>query len=379
MKPRYTVILHTPQELNHSSYVQTGLFELEQAGFVSVKVKVDIRKRLGRINIHKQKVSITEQANPKVSYYELVDKVTGKVTSFACDLYDHDNAFSEYAFIHCDYVFKRNYEDKMVQLLPIENQEKIYKFGLSFGVRSPYHKSKNKFKCGLFLSQLLLHLKYDRNIFKRLQKTYAFQKKHWNFIETTRLLSRFENFEIPDKKSVFFQTRCFGHENDPDVKDIHQQRYHIIKLLKREFPNVFQGGFIASPIANTCYKDALSNVPSEPELYLNALKQAKIVIYTRGLAKSPAWKMAEYLSQAKVIIAEKLTTDLPVTLVHGQELLYFETDEQLIHNIKRVMGDDELASRLSKNARTYFETHVHPTENIKRILDFMIANNHQTH
>ncbi|MCB0456061.1 MAG: glycosyltransferase family 1 protein, partial [Aequorivita sp.] len=109
-----------------------------------------------------------------------------------------------------------------------------------------------------------------------------------------------------------------------------------------------------------------------PEAYLDAMKKAKIVIYTRGLANSPAWKMAEYLSQAKVIIAEPLTTELPAPLMEGKELLYFNTDDELIKKIEMVLKDQQLAAHLSKNARTYFETHVHPVQNVKRILELML-------
>lgn len=373
MKPQYTLIIYTPQELNHSSYVQTGLFELAHQEFINVKVVVSSKKRRGRLKVAGNNVLKTKQANPKVSYYKLIDNISRKEILFACDLYDHADQFSEYAFNHCDYVFKRSYESRYINQLTAVQKNKLYPLGLCFGVRSNNGANKTKFYYGLFLSNLLLNLKPDRLILKRSLKTYKSQKRHWKFISTTRQLERFNSFEIPKKTIVFFQTRCFAHEKDTDVKNIHLQRYHIIKLLQKEFPKNFQGGFIPSAIVNKKYQDALSNVPSEPELYLDALKQAKIVIYTRGLANSPAWKMAEYLSQGKVIIAEKLTTNLPVPLTHGKEVLYFETDTELVDAINLALNNEELAQSLSQNARAYFETQVHPTQNIKRILECMIS------
>jgi hypothetical protein len=206
----------------------------------------------------------------------------------------------------------------------------------------------------------------------RIFKTYNAQKRHWQFINTSRNISRFEDFEKAGANSIMFQTRCFLHENDVDVKQIHQQRYHIIKLLRQNFPDRFLGGFVPSKIANENYGDALTNVPTAPEEYLDAMKRAKIVIYTRGLANSPAWKLAEYLSQAKVIIAEPLTAELPVPLMEGKELLYFQSDTELIEKIKMVLEDEVLATHLSKNARAYFETHIHPVQNTKRILELML-------
>lgn len=171
---------------------------------------------------------------------------------------------------------------------------------------------------------------------------------------------------------MFFQTRCFDDDSKVDVKQIHEQRYRIIKLLSSVFADKFKGGFIKSQLSLKKYNDALSNVPSEPHQYLKALKEAKIVVYTRGLAKSPAWKMAEYMSQAKVIIAEKLTTDLPVPLTHGKELLFFENDDELVSNIKLVLENEQLAKQLSKDARAYFEKHIHPVETVKRVLETVI-------
>ena len=121
------------------------------------------------------------------------------------------------------------------------------------------------------------------------------------------------------------------------------------------------------------YTDAITNIPTDPISYLNAVKESSIVIYTRGLKNSPAWKMAEYLSQGKVIIAEQLTAELPVPLEHRKEVLFFDNDEELLNNIKEVLHNDDLCNTLSKNARMYFEKHVHPVQSVKRILDTVIA------
>ena len=371
---KYTVVIYTPQELNHASYIQTGLYELENLGFIELQVKLITALHTGRLVVDDNKVKKTKQANPKTSYYKLINQQTKKEILFATDLYDFANQFSDHALQHCDFVFKRSFEKRYVEKLPASHQNKLHKLGMSFGVRSDYSRNKTLFCTGLFLTNLRLKVKVNRLFFKELIKTYKALLQHWKFINSTRQLHRFEVYNNPKKESVFFQTRCFLHERDTDVKQIHVQRYSLIKLLRAKFPKLFLGGFVSSKIAELNYKDAITNVPSEPELYLDALKDAKIVIYTRGLANSPAWKMAEYCSQAKVIIAERLTTDLPVPLVHGKEVLFFDTDEELVANIKRVLSDKNLAENLSKNARAYFEEHIHPAQNVKRILEFMMAN-----
>lgn len=370
---KYTVIIHTPQELNHSSHIQTGLFELEKMGLVKVEVQLYLKKNKGTLTVDRHgNISKSSRPHPKTSFYTLIDSSSKKKINFATDLYDFAEHFSQAALSNCNFYFKRNFESNYVKSIQGNSKAKIYKLGVTFGNHSEYKHDTYKFFLGLFLSNLKLNLKRDRYFFKRIFKTYKVQQKHWRFINTSRNIGRFESYESPLGESIMFQTRCFLHENDEDVKQIHQQRYHLIKLLRHHFPNKFMGGFVSSKVANEKYSDALTNVPSAPEKYLDAMKKAKIVIYTRGLANSPAWKMAEYLSQAKVIIAEPLTTELPAPLVEGKELLYFNTDDELIKKIEMVLKDQQLAAHLSKNARTYFETQVHPVQNVKRILEFML-------
>lgn len=374
MKLEYTLIIYTPQELNHSSYVQTGLFELEQQGVIRVKVKLSAHTNLGRTIVSDTgEITKTKQANPKTSFYKLINNKDKTELFFAVDLYDFANQFSTEALEKCDCIFKRSYESSFVDSLPSHFKNKIYKMGLTFGVHSHFKKDASKFYWGIFLSNLKVNLKSDRFIFKRIRKTIKAQQNHWKFITSTRKLERFENYIFGKKNTILFQTRCFLSEQEKDVTEIHQQRYHLIKLLRKHFPKNFMGGFVPSKISKEKYGDALTNVPFEPEKYLDVLKSAKIVIYTRGLANSPAWKMAEYLSQGKVIIAEQLTTELPVPLKHEKEVLFFKTDEELISNINKVVADKKLATTLSKNARAYFEEYVHPTKNVKRILELMIS------
>lgn len=371
----YTIIIYTPQELSQSSYIQTGLFELEKMGYVNVKIKISVAKKLGRYitNNVSGKYEQTNQKYPKASYYKLIDNKTNRSVLFCVDLYDFSNQFPLIALKDCDYVFKRNFEQKHVSQLPIEHQQKVLPLNLTFWVQSEYKKGVFLFFMGALLSNLNTALKMDRFLFKKMFKTFKAQVLHQKYINKSRNLSRYEKFESAELNTIFFQTRCFLHEDEVDVKEIHLQRYRIIKLLKNQFPNEFLGGFVSSKIAHENYNDAISNVPSEPELYLDALKKAKIVIYTRGLANSPAWKMAEYLSQGKTIIAERLTAELPVPLTHGKEALFFDTDEELCENIKLVLSDKKLAEDLSTHARAYFEEHVHPAKSVKRILELMMA------
>ncbi|WP_333695583.1 glycosyltransferase [Flavobacterium sp.] len=373
MKP-HLVRLFTPQELNHSSYVQTGLFELEQAGFIRTQVVFCVLKRMGTLWVTPQGVEERNQPHPKTSFYELEDATTGKVIRFATDLYDAADSFSLYALTHCDYVFKRNYQSQFVSHLPKEFQAKLLPLGLTFGVFSPYRHSQSLFFRGLLWSNLRLQFKIDRLFFHRLVTTYSQQMAHWKFVQTSRSLSHFAIPERGSESTILFQTRCFLHEDNPDLKAVHQDRYRIIQLMREKFPLQFRGGFVPSPFVMAHYPDAVTSLKTDPQSYLELVKKARIVIYTRGIQDSPAWKMAEYLSQGKVILAERMSTELPVPLEHGKHVLFFNSIAEIPLLCEHVLEDTALCERLSQNARAYYETVISPPLNIKRLLQIMLEN-----
>ncbi|TQD33815.1 glycosyltransferase [Haloflavibacter putidus] len=368
---RYKVLVYTPLELSQSSYFLTGLFMLAEEGKLQIEVKQDFKLKKGRLIVADHKVKKVNKPFPKAAYFKLIDIKNQTSISFATDTYDFDNQFSAYALKHCDFVFKRNYLQKNIDFLPLNKRAKMYKMGLTFKVYSDLFRKNKTLQLGFLIVNLKADFKIDRHSLSRLYKSFKKHKKQIKLLKNARLIEQYNKVKKGDENIVFFQTRCFSEEYHEDVRRIHEQRYHIIKLLKKEFPKYFRGGFIPSKIVNNRFADAITDVPTEAHAYLEALKNAKIVIYTRGLANSPAWKMAEYLSQGKVIIAERLTTNLPFELEHGKHLLFFQNDQELIENISLVLNNLDLAEKLSRNARLYYENYVHPRENAKRILELM--------
>lgn len=373
MKPQITINIYTPQELNHSSYVQTGLFELEHDGWLKTNVMLSVKKRLGTIHIKDTLEEYPKAPHPKTSFYELINHENGQRIRFATDLYDASHSFSKYALEHCDFVFKRNFESKYVEQLPDAFQKKLYSFGWSFKVQSAVFKGESKRFISFVFTNLFLNIKLDRYVIKRLVTTFLKLRKHWaNFMTTPRLDVYKEQSALAQKDYIIYQTRCFAHENEPQLKSLHEQRYRIILLLKHHFPDLFRGGLIPSKLVNEKYKDAITNLKTDPQSYLELVKSSKIGIYTQGIQDSPAWKMAEYLSQGKVVIAQRFKTELPVPLEDKKHVLFFDEEHQIPELCKLVLGNTELASNLAHNGRRYYETHISPKQNIKRIIELML-------
>lgn len=372
MKPNYTVVIYTPQDLNHASYMQTGLFELGTIGLINCKLKIDISRKLGRISTESGKPIISNHPQQKTSYYKLIDHSENKEYFFATDLYDITHFFSQYALENCDFIFKRNYVSKDIDCLDPEFQNKIYTAGLTLGIQSSNRKFWTVLKIAHFLANLNLNLKIDRNFFKRFQSVIYNTSRHRQYVTIGRSLSKLENMPDETELNVFYQVRCFPQIHDADVKKIHKERSALIRLLKNELGDNYLGGIVPGEVANKFYKDCLTTLPTDPDSYLAQIKKSAICIYTKGLQNSPARKLAEYLSQGKCIVAERFDTELPIPLENGKNIMFFDTVEQCVEICKMLLNNPEKVKHLSKNARAYFEKHVHPVQNTKRILELML-------
>lgn len=373
MKSNYTVIIYTPQDLNHSSYIQSGLFELEKTNFINCVIKLNLKKRVGRISTETGKCVFSAHPQKKTSYYKLINNLTKEEIKFATDLYDIPHFFSDYALKNCDYIFKRNFQSKYIAPIKKYSKAEILPLGLSFGVQSIDQKSSVMLQIAHFISELNFNFKVDRNLFKRLYKTFKITKKHREYVTKGRSLDLFTNFNIKLNLKVFYQVRCFPELGVEDVKELHYQRSTLVRTLKRRLKNNFIGGLVQSDISNKYYPDCITDQPSDPVSYVNLIKDNSICIYTRGLSNSPARKLPEYLSQGKCIVAERYFTELPVPLENGKNIMYFDTIEQCADICEALLLDAEKVRFLSINARRYYEDFIQPKENVKRILDIMIT------
>lgn len=369
-KTNILVSAYTSQEFHHFSYVYAGLSELKALNIIDFEVCFNTSKRLGTTSTKDEVLTFdSKRPQPKTSFYKIKDVSKKKSILIAIDLYDLANQFSTEALETCDMVFKRNYEEKHVSCLPKKQRVKVQKFGLSLPLFSSKPVSQRRVFYGLLINTIVLNTKWNRQLLSRINNTVSINLKEWNYVKTSRQLANFNSLITPKSNVILFQTRCFPHENDEDVKAIHNQRYRIIKYLKDNFPDNFKGGFMPSKISLKKYSDALTNVPTAQRLYMEAVKNAKIVIYTRGLANSPAWKLAEYLAQGKVILAERLTAQLPFLLNHGKELLYFDTLEELSLLVIKTLNDEALRNCLSANARLYYENHIDPSKRMQYVIN----------
>lgn len=370
-KSQLEIILYTPQELNQSSYFRTGLFELVHQKKIKCKVVLDTNEKRGRISTEHGEILHSNHPYPKASYYKLIDSKNNRTILFAIDAYDIAHYFPEYALRHCDFIFKRHYDEQYLSVLNPDTRKKIYPLGLSFMVRSSNEYGSTAMFWAIMVGNLKL-IQRDRTMFKRGLETFRNNYRHWKNIRRTRILEEFNGYSTIHEPFAIFQTRCFPATEEQDVQNIHEQRADLIRVLKNKLGEQFKGGFIPDTVSQQYYPDCLTNMPTDPRGYLQLVKRASIGVYTRGLAHSPAWKLAEYLSQGKCIVAEPLTTELPAPLEHGKHLMYFQSNEECTDICEMLLNNPKKMQELSMNARAYYEKYVDPVANVERMLRLML-------
>lgn len=373
MKKRVTVIIDTPQELNQSSYIRAGLFELEKAGIIECKVKIKTGRKLGRIDTESGTVVRTKHPHPKTSFYTLIDHDNNLNIKFAVDLFDSPWHFSEVALKHCDHVFKRNYVTRYIQPLDTDSKKKLSPLGLSFMVGSDKKAYNHKLFIGLLLSNMTLACKFNRETPTKLWRAFQWSLVHWKGFLKSRRLQDFEFFSKAKSPFVIFQTRCFLSSESVDVKTIHQERADLIRCLKKSLGSDFKGGFVPGAIASKQFGDCLTSLPTEPTAYLQLVNESAIGVYTRGLNQSPAWKLAEYFAKGTCCVAEPLLTELPQPLESGIHFYVFTSQAECAERCKSLLLDEAERSRMSSNARRYYEDHINPAKNVLRILELMMG------
>lgn len=359
---------YVPLELNHSSYVYTSLLEFTKTYNIQLVVSSKDLNSKGRYLCFENKLLEDTMLYSKVCYMKIFFK-NGDSKLIAFDLSDSPYDFPKKAFGIADVVFKRTFFKKYVDLLPEQCQYKLKPMGLPFMVQPDIFFNKRKIKFYFFWFNLINSCKFDRVFFKRIVQKYKWSINHWKTFFKTRKLSEFntqQSFNI--NHTIFYQKRFFPKETSNDVKEIHQQRVHIIRLLKEHFPNHFVGGLKLAPPLTDDFKDCISNIDGNPHAFLEAFKSCGICVYTRGLTNSTGWTLPEFLSQGKCIVAEKTDVVFPKVLEDNKHLLYFYSEEGLLKTCKKLIENPQQIKIFSKNAILYYNEFVNPVNFIENIV-----------
>ena len=332
-------------DVEHLQQIYTGYKILHDNG--TLRLKQVIPKKY-----------LEDKANPArwVDYRFFNTKVVLNDEITIC--YDtHDwNRIDEDILRDVDFYFKRSFDESYIAAL--DHKQKIFPLGLNYRVtsgnadffrakRSVFYRGKDRIKT------ILKSLRFD------------------NFlpITETERLDRMESKPVADlPPKVLFMARAWDPGNVPDksqkaiIEEINETRADSIRILRREFGEMFFGGLARDEFSQKYFNDVVlpDHNLSNKQNYLELLREFPICIATKGLNNSNGWKLAEYVAFSKAIVTEPLCFRVTGDFGNETNYLEFTNTSELVDAVSRLVDSSELRKSIMENNYKYYQNYVRP-------------------
>ncbi len=231
-----------------------------------------------------------------------------------------------------------------------------------FGIRlwnyaeTAYHSFANYMKC-----RSSTHI-----IWKRFFRDYYVQNKREKLKDY--FISEPEKISFSDGKPyVFLAGRLWIHQHCIDYTNLMRKKF--IETCQLGDYN-FEGGFLAKKEHPQYeeFKHLCFLKPYSASDYLKKTKQSAIVFNTPTVHNCHGWKLGEFLAMGKAIISMPLSNRLPENLVHGENIHFISSIDDLESAIHLLLNDHEYRKKLEMGAKAYYEKFGDPQRVIQRIL-----------
>lgn len=212
-----------------------------------------------------------------------------------------------------------------------------------------------------------LHL---RRASEALVRSASVVTRHAGFTDHRILDIRdYEWLPVPcSKPTVLFMTKAWPWDessSDYTIEDrvkVNDLRAECIRAARREFGSRFYGGFAATEFARREYGDCL--VPEgEGKQTVEVLQRARdaaVCVTTTGLHGAIGWKMAEYVAASRAIVSTRLTAVIPGGFSAGVNYLDFETTDEFVCAVDRLLSDADLRLAMMQANWAYYNSWVRP-------------------
>lgn len=264
------------------------------------------------------------------------------------DGYQSLDTMTEY--LHdCDYYFKRSFSREKNAVYFKGHEDKIYPLGFNYMV---YHKSDAK--------------KYKPSLKQRLKRLIGVRP---SFFYTSEVFEGREDV-YNERPRIIFYVRVWPKEKN--CGDLTERRIELIRRLRAEFPGQFYGGVKNTAYARSVCPDLIvPNRKTNKAGYIKQLHHSDICIGSAGLFQSIGWKTGEYVAAGKAIVAERFEYEVTGDFTEGENYLAFETADECISAVKRLIDDPALMKRMKKNNRDYYNKYLRPDVLVKNTLDIV--------
>lgn len=175
---------------------------------------------------------------------------------------------------------------------------------------------------------------------------------------------------------ILFMTRLWEEEAglsesvNAERRLINESRIHIIRTMKARYGDAFLGGLNDLPISRQLAPELIMPAKyTERRRYVKLLHSCDICIGTMGLHESIGWKTAEYVAAAKAIVNETFHYEVTGDFSEGKNYLAFETAQECIDAVQRLVDDPEKLQRMKQENEAYYREYLRPDVLVKNTLE----------
>lgn len=288
-------------------------------------------------------------------------------------LYDVGDAYtldSSIDFSRVTLVLKRSYRPDYLARHPFG--ARVLPLGLCYYVRSPYDEGLHR----------ALWMANDRDKLRQIVRSVPLFARLLG-VRDTVVDSSVAAYEMPppfdQEPRVSFAARLWKPHHVPEGplrqerEQMNRLRIDLVRALRRAFGDRFVGGIEPEPYAASVAADCLLTVDAvRKRAYLDSMQHAPICVTTRGLREADGFKLAEYIAASRAIVAERGENLIP-DFEAGRDYLRFQTVDQCVAQVARLMDDAALRRTLMERARSYYQAHLRPDRLVMNSLQAALA------
>jgi hypothetical protein len=186
-------------------------------------------------------------------------------------------------------------------------------------------------------------------------------------------LSAYSHSEVDDNYLFHVSTLWQNIDDVNNDENVNRIRSIFIDTCKKlDFLN-FEGGlyFAGGRQLPTKFKHLVFEKYMDNTTYMEKVKSSFVVFNTPAWLNCHGWKLGEYLALGKAIISTKFYNDLPVPLIHGENIHFVEdTPEDIRSAIELLARDRQYRIKLEQGALQYWNNYATPKKIIERMIGY---------
>lgn len=211
-----------------------------------------------------------------------------------------------------------------------------------------------------------LYLKlFKLNLFKHLKFKTLIKEI---YILKRRPIYKDYNFKVEKDNYIFFSSSIWKNE-----KETNTIRAEFIRYCKADKRIEFEGGFIPrSDGDKLSFEEELNHIKYPPNTFSKLSKKSKIVLNNAAVWGAVSWRLAEYLNQSLFVLSFPFKIDLPVPLIHEEEIYCITENSEYKVVFDKVLSNPDYHKKIALNGKAYFSKYCTPSAQAKYIVTTLL-------